>query len=99
VRAGSSATPEGAIEGEGSHGATWLSANYASELDKLVLVTVSGPMRKQAVRSSDGTAVIPATFAGYASISVVDVDKERKIPLILANIRLTPATRCPQPQP
>jgi hypothetical protein len=99
VKAGSSASPEGVIEGGGSHGATWLSTNYVSELDNLVLVTLSEPVSKQEVRSSDGAAVIPATFAGHASISVPDEEEDRRIPLTHANIRLTPAAHCPQPRP
>jgi len=91
IKAGASATPDGTLEGTASHGATFLGRARLGELDALVLVTLSGPMR-EAARVANGE--VPATFAGQA---IIDDDSEdgRRVPIGVANIGLRPAARCP----
>jgi hypothetical protein len=93
IKAGSSATPDGVLEGEGSHGATWLGRKGMREIDRLVLITFDGPMQRDAIRSADGSSLIPATFAGHATIETPDASREA--PIGTDNIRLTRASRCP----
>jgi hypothetical protein len=90
IKAGSSATPDGVLEGEGSLGATWFSQTNPKALNGLVLVTLYAPVQKQAIRAGDGE--IPATFSGYAMVSTED--GETKLPLTADNIRLTPGNHC-----
>ena len=88
IRAGSSATPDGVLEGNGSLGATWLSQSSPPELNGLVLVTLSG-----AIQHKDRGAV-PATFKGSATISAET--GEPQVALTARNIRLVPARDCPK---
>ena len=91
IKAGGSATPDGVLEGEGSHGATWFHQSSPEALSKFVLVTLYAPLQERDIVAGDGK--IPATFSGHATISTVD-DGEVKVPLTSANIRLTPADHC-----
>lgn len=93
IRAGGSATPEGVLSGEGSHGATWLREESPPELRDLALVTLEGPVQAEAVSSPDGDGEVPATFEGKATIS--NGLEDREIALTAANVRLVPAARCP----
>jgi len=95
IKAGSSATPDGVLEGEGSHGATWFVRSSPDELRDLVLVTLYGPVQPDDILSStgEGETLIPATFAGYASISAEQEGK--RVVLTTANIRLAAAKGCP----
>lgn len=96
VTAGGSLSPEGVLEGEGGQGGSWLRETSPAALRDVALVTLSGPVRRDAVRSVDGSGEVPATFAGTASISTSDGD--RQIPLTATNVRLTSADRCPERQ-
>jgi len=92
IRAGSSATPDGILEGDGGEGATWFSQGSPKALNRFVLISLTGPVQKTLEETGDGG--IPATFSGYATISTED-DGEVKVPLGWQNIRLTAASRCP----
>jgi len=91
IRAGKDATPGGVIEGEASHGVTFLNRARLPALDGLALVRLDGP-----VRVGDGR--VPATFSGHVEIGTYGVgERRRRVRLTDANIRLTPAARCPAP--
>ena len=92
IRAGHSATPEGELSGEGSHGATWFGTRSPPALRDFVLVTMHDAVQRADIREKGG-GPIPASFKGHADIST-DAD-DRKVPLTYRNIRLTPAARCP----
>lgn len=87
IKAGSSATPDGELAGEGSQGATWFNRRSPPELRSFVLVTLYGPIQNNDVRNGPD-----ATFKGKATISTDS--GERDAPLTYKNLRLTPATRC-----
>jgi hypothetical protein len=90
IEAGGNATPEGSLKGQGTHGATWLNRKGIGELRNLALVTLDGPVRPVDARVQNG--IVPATFKGKANIYGRRV---RAIKLSNANVRLSPATRCP----
>jgi hypothetical protein len=92
IKAGSSATPNGELSGEGSQGATWFSQGSPKELQAFVLVTLYGPVQQKDIGSPNNG--IPATFKGAATISTDDGDVQRF--LTYKNIILTPARRCPE---
>lgn len=94
IKAGSSATPNGELSGEGSQGATWFNRSSPPELASFVLVTLYAPVQRADVRSRDGSSLIPATFKGYATISTDD--GERRRPLTYRNVSLRPARSCPR---
>ncbi len=91
IKAGNSATPDGEIEGEGSHGATWFNESNPKELQAFVLVTLYAPVQREDIGSPNNG--IPATFKGTATISTDDGDVKRA--LTYKNVTLTPARRCP----
>jgi hypothetical protein len=91
IKAGSSATPNGNLEGEGSQGATWFHAASPGELRNFVLVTLYGPVQRADIGASDNG--VPATFKGTATVSTDDGDVQRA--LGYRNVTLTPARRCP----
>jgi len=91
IKAGSSATPDGELEGEGSQGATWFNKSSPKELQTFVLVTLYAPVQREDFGSPDNG--IPATFKGTATISTDKGDVKRA--LSYKNITLTPARRCP----
>jgi hypothetical protein len=93
IKAGGSATPEGVLEGEASLGTTWLSEASPKPLHNFVLVTLYQPVQRRDVGKEGGPVYIPATFKGHALLS--GDDAERKVRLNYANVRLTPANRCP----
>ncbi len=88
LKAGSSATRNGTLDGEGSQGATWFNQRNPADLRKFVLVTLYGDVRKADVINGPD-----ATFKGQATISTED--GERIAPLTHANVDLTLASRCP----
>lgn len=87
IKAGSSATPDGNLEGEGSHGATWIGRESMGQLRNLALVTLFAPVQ----REQEG--MVPPTFSGHATIE--DSDDSRQIPIGADAIRLMPASGCP----
>ncbi|MEG3182074.1 hypothetical protein [Sphingomonas sp. LT1P40] len=87
ITAGSSATPDGNLDGTGSHGATWFSRSSPTELRDFVLVTLYGPIQHADIANGPD-----ATFKGNAMISTRD--DERKATLTSRNIRLVPARGC-----
>lgn len=91
IKAGSSATPNGELEGEGSQGATWFNHGSPKGLRSFVLVTLSVPIQRMGRGSPDDG--VPATFQGTATISTDDGDVQRS--LTYRNITLTPARACP----
>jgi len=91
IKAGSSATPNGDLEGEGSQGATWFNNRSPRELHNFVFVTLNAPVQR-ADTGSPGNGV-PATFKGAATISTDDGEVQRA--LSYRNITLIPARRCP----
>jgi hypothetical protein len=93
IKAGSSATPNGELAGEGSQGATWFNQSSPKELHAFLLVSLFAPVQRVDIRSPDGSSLIPATFKGHATISTDDGD--RRIPLSYRNLTLTPARSCP----
>jgi hypothetical protein len=93
IKAGSSATPNGELSGEGSHGATWFNRSNPKELRAFVLVTLYAPVQRADIRSADGKTLIPATFKGHATISTDNGN--RRVPLTYRNVTLRSARRCP----
>lgn len=91
IKAGSSATPNGNLEGEGSQGATWFNKSSPKELQTFVLVTLYAPVQREDIGSPDDGE--PATFKGTATINTDDGDEQRA--LTYKNVTLTPARRCP----
>ena len=85
ITAGGSAAPDGVIAGQASHGVTWL--NDTKPLENLVLVSLYGQVRQ----ADEGN--VPATFKGKAVLE--GSDHSREVALTHANIRLSPADRCP----
>lgn len=90
IKAGSSASPNGEIEGQGSQGATWFNRSSPNELRNFVLVTLYAPVQRADIGSADNG--VPATFKGAVTISTDDGDVQRA--LTYRNITLTPARRC-----
>jgi hypothetical protein len=90
IKAGGRATPDGVLEGEASLGTTWIGRKGLRNLRGLALVTLYGPVQPGDVGD------VPATFKGSATVETDDGD--RKAPLTVANIRLVPALRCPDPR-
>ena len=93
IKAGSSATPNGELSGEGSQGATWFDTESPKELRNFVLVTLYDRVQRNDVRSADGNGLVPATFKGNATIETDDGDL--KLALTYKNVTLVPARRCP----
>lgn len=91
IRVGSSATPNGDLEGEGSQGATWFNTGNPKELRNFVLVTLYAPLQRAEIGSPDNG--VPATFKGTVTVSTDDGDVQRT--LSYRNITLIPARRCP----
>lgn len=96
IKAGSSATPNGELSGEGSQGATWFNRSNPKELRFFVLVTLYAPIERAGLRTSDAssTSLMPATFKGHATLETDDGD--RRAPLTYRNVILTPASTCPR---
>lgn len=94
VKAGGSLTPEGVLEGEGSLGTSWFRESSPPELREFALVRLYGPVQRDTVNFPDGSGGVPATFAGTATISTDDGEKQ--VSLTTDNVRLTPADRCPE---
>jgi hypothetical protein len=88
IKAGSSATPDGVLEGEGSQGATWFNQSSPRELRGLDLATLYAPVQRTDVRNGPD-----ATFKGTATVSTDN--GERKARLTYRNVQLTPARHCP----
>lgn len=88
MKAGTSATPDGTLEGEGSQGATWFHERTPPELHEIVLIALYADVQEDDVENGPD-----ATFKGQA---VISSDKDERIaPLSYRNILLTPASRCP----
>lgn len=87
IKAGSSATPNGILEGEGSQGATWFNRRSPVALRNLVLISLYGPVQPDDVRNGPD-----ATFKGEATISTEE--GERKAALTYRNVRLIRAAKC-----
>lgn len=92
IRAGSSLTPQGVLEGEGSQGVTWPRETNPDVFRNLVLLTLDGPVQLESLKEPDGQVWRPATFEGR--VRVMGPDDERDIPLTAANVRLVPAQAC-----
>jgi hypothetical protein len=91
IKAGGSAAPDGRIEGEATHGITYI--GRTAELQGLALVRLYGPVQKHDIRTGPGGR-IPATFAGRLGLYRAS-GRSQEIKLGYSNVRLTPATRCP----
>ena len=91
IKAGSGATPDGEIEGEGSVGATWFRQSSPKELRNLLLVKMYAPVQRNDIGSMENG--IPATFKGAATINSDDSDPT--LPLTYKNVTLKPAAHCP----
>lgn len=91
IEAGSSATPNGELEGKGSQGATWFNESSPKELQKFVLVTLYAPVQREDAGSPD--IGVPATFKGAVTINTDDGEVQRA--LTYKNVTLTPARHCP----
>jgi hypothetical protein len=85
IQTGNDAALRGVLKGQGSHGATWLNKG-SKDLRGLVLITMWTPVQR-----ADKPPAYPATFKGHA---VIDDGNDRR-PLTHLNVRLTPATACP----
>lgn len=93
IRAGKSAAPDGDLDGEGSHGVTWLNRPRLRELEGLALIQLDGPVQR------DQRGSIPPTFRGHVQLGRYGTDeRSRRMRLTAANIRLVPAARCPPPR-
>ena len=93
IKAGSSATPNGELSGEGSQGATWFNEGSPKDLHSFVLITLVAPVQQADIGLPDGSSLIPATFKGYGTLETDDGD--RRVPLTYLNVTLTPARSCP----
>ena len=78
-------------------GATWLSEASPKPLQNLVLITLYERVQRRDVGREGGPVYIRATFKGHALLS--GDGAERKVRLSYANVRLTPANRCPVVRP
>ncbi|MBO9576914.1 MAG: hypothetical protein J7494_14380 [Sphingobium sp.] len=97
MKAGSSASPNGDIEGEASHGVTFLDKKRLKELRNVILLTLYSKVQREEIK--DGTGIIPATFSGKAHIGTYGEDDEREAPITYKNLILVPAKQCPAPAP
>ena len=93
ITAGSNASPDGTLAGDGSVGASFLDRSRLKELSGLALVKLYGPVQRSEIKSATG--VVPATFSGGATVGTYGEDGERKVTITHANVWLTPASRCP----
>jgi hypothetical protein len=93
ITAGGSLDPSGVFEGEGSMGVSMPRTSNPATFRSLVLLKLYAPVQRRNWRSTDGSAEVPATFNGSATLS--DGDTERKAPLSFKNVRLVPALHCP----
>ena len=91
IKAGSSATPNGELEGMGSQGATRFNESSPKELQKFVLVTLYAPVQREDAGSPDNG--VPATFKGAVTINTDDGEVQRA--LTYQNVTLTPSRHCP----
>ena len=98
IKAGSSTTAAGWLEGEGSHGITWLRRGSESELHGLVLVTLDAGQNWNPVRDSRGGMLVPPTLYGDIVITNGKADRERKLGMTRRNFRFVPARACPPPR-
>ncbi|WGM38860.1 hypothetical protein [Caulobacter sp. NIBR1757] len=89
IKGGRSATAQGVIAGEGSHGVTWI--GDMTSLENLMLVSLYGPVRE--TERKNGPTTWPATFKGLAALETPDT--QREVALGHANVRLVPADACP----
>lgn len=94
IRAGSSLTSQGVLEGNGSQGVTWPREVSPPEFGNLVLLTVYGPVQSKHLKDANGSMWMPATFDGH--VHVVGPNDEQDIPLTASNVHLVPARACPQ---
>jgi len=92
IKAGSSATPNGELRGQGSQGATWFNRRNPKDLQAFVLVTLYVPVQRRDVTTAGGSGMVPATFKGFATVETDNGD--RRIRLSYRNIKLTPAKAC-----
>ena len=92
IKAGSSATPNGELDGTGSQGATWFNHESPKELQQFVLVTLYGLVQREDIGSPNNG--VPATFKGTVTINADEGDVKRA--LTYRNITLTRANRCPR---
>lgn len=91
IAAGSSATSDGILTGEGSQGITWFNNGNPAELRAFALVKIVGPVVWTEQQSEHG--IIPATFSGHVKIETDD--GPRTVSIDQENISLRPAIRCP----
>ena len=92
MRAGTSAAPDGIIQGEATHGVTRLDRKGFFRLRDLALVRISGPVQGGTRRLGSGSEI--ATFLGHVAIAD-SRGRHRQVRLTMDNIQLTPETRCP----
>ena len=97
MKAGSTAAPDGEIEGEASHGVTFINSKSQRQLSGMVLLTLYTTVQRADIGRLGDAVYVPATFKGEVNVGTYGEDKERKIHLTHANIRLVPASRCPAP--
>lgn len=91
IKAGSSASPDGDLIGEASHGVTWLYGPNAKDLRNFVLIKLYGPIDRHDIVDKTGTR--SATFKG--KVTLEGADTERTARLTYRNIGLKRAVRCP----
>jgi hypothetical protein len=87
LKVGNSVTPDGMLEGEASHGETWLDRRTFYKLEAIVLVELTNDVER-----GDAPRGPEATFWGYVTIS--GRDGQRREPLTDANVVLNPSWRC-----
>lgn len=92
IKAGSEEI-DGGPEGETDMAGIAVFPVKMSAFSKFVLVRLSGPVRRHDTKLPGGKGEIPASFQGKVTLWR-DV-ANREAPLSDANIRLTPASRCP----
>jgi hypothetical protein len=98
VTVGSSADPSGTISGEASLRVTYLDRTRLKYLHSLALIELTGPVKKRPIHSK--SVDLPETFRGKANVGKYGSDtdgEDREIQIAAKNIKLTPATRCPNP--
>ena len=85
--------PEGRLVGAAGHGASQLRTQDLSRMRGLVLIQLLGDVQKVDLR--DRTGVVPATFQGFVNVQSGSEDRSRRVKLTYANVKLTPAKKCP----
>ncbi|KAJ8138157.1 hypothetical protein OY671_008630, partial [Metschnikowia pulcherrima] len=93
IKAGNTASFDGALSGEGSHSITYFDRAHLRESRGLVSISIDGPVQRRVKHTQQST--IPPTFDGAATVGRYAAQGIRNIKLTHANVALVPGSRCP----